>query len=157
MTKANTVFTQSSCPDELNHSDFDEDISLLMRQRWGEVFHLGGLAGVPFTGNTGWAAFSHHVPDGGNIFVLFAPHVGLTADGVVGKVHRPGMHHGPTTACGSAIGAYSALKADDTAASAPSGNMLDYQQEYVTYALAPRMKDILTATSDDEAMSKLAY
>ena len=30
----------------------------------GEVFHLGGLAGVPFTGKTGFAAFSHHVPDG---------------------------------------------------------------------------------------------
>lgn len=29
-----------------------------------KVFHMGGLAGIPFTGKTGYAAYSHHVPDG---------------------------------------------------------------------------------------------
>jgi len=29
-----------------------------------KVFHMGGLGGIPFTGKTGFAAFSHHVPDG---------------------------------------------------------------------------------------------
>ena len=29
-----------------------------------QVFHMGGLGGIPFTGKTGFAAFSHHVPDG---------------------------------------------------------------------------------------------
>ena len=91
ITKENTVFAQSSCPDELNHDDYNEDISRLMRNRYGEVFHLGGLAGLPFTGKTGWGAFSHHVPKDGNIVLLYAPHVGITTDGVVGKVHRPGM------------------------------------------------------------------
>jgi len=25
---------------------------------------MGGLGGIPFTGKTGFVAFSHHVPDG---------------------------------------------------------------------------------------------
>ena len=78
ITQSNTVFAQSSCPDELNHDDYAEDITNLMQHRWGEVFPLGGLAGLPFTGKTGWGAFSHHVPVDGNIVVLYAPHVGLT-------------------------------------------------------------------------------
>jgi len=108
ITRDNTVFAQSSCPDELNHDDYAEDITRLMRNRYGEVFPLGGLAGLPFTGKTGWGAFSHHVPEDGNIVVLYAPHVGITADGVVGKVHRPGQEK-ETTACGASIGAYNSL------------------------------------------------
>lgn len=30
ITKENTVFAQSSCPDELNHDDYKEDITNLM-------------------------------------------------------------------------------------------------------------------------------
>jgi hypothetical protein len=58
--------------------------------RWGEVFPLGGLAGMPFTGKTGWGAFSSHVPKNGNITVLFAPHVGIDKNGNIGKVTRDG-------------------------------------------------------------------
>jgi len=100
---------ESSCPDELNHDSISKDIVEMLGNRWGEVFHLGGLAGIPFTGNTGWGAFSHHVPDNGNIFVMIAPHVGLTEKGVIGKVHRPGQSHS-TSACGASVGAYNALK-----------------------------------------------
>jgi len=57
---------------------------------------------------TGWGAFSHHVPVDGNIVVLYAPHVGITNKGVVGKVHRHGMSKA-TTACGASIGAYNYL------------------------------------------------
>ena len=31
---------------------------------------MGGLAGIPFTGKTGFAAFSHHVPDGQLPFIV---------------------------------------------------------------------------------------
>jgi len=89
-TGANTLFADSSCPDEINHDDPSEDITALFQQRWGEVFPLAGLAGFPSTGKTGWAAFSSHVPKDGNIVVLFAPHVGIDAKGQVGKVLRGG-------------------------------------------------------------------
>lgn len=86
----NTLFADCSCPDEINHDDPLEDITSLMQTRWGEMFPLGGLAGFPFTGKTGWGAFSSHCPADGNIVVLFAPHVGIDVEGTVGKVTREG-------------------------------------------------------------------
>tara|TARA_B110000285_G_C14829385_1_gene470177 strand:+ start:148 stop:426 length:279 start_codon:yes stop_codon:yes gene_type:complete len=53
-TEDNTLFADSSCPDEINHDDPEEDITSLFQKRWGEVFPLAGLAGLPFTGSTGW-------------------------------------------------------------------------------------------------------
>ena len=58
-TSSNTLFGQSVCPDEINHDD--GDITDLMSIHLGEVFHLGGLAGVPFTGKTGFGAYAGHV------------------------------------------------------------------------------------------------
>ena len=89
-TAENTLFSESSCPDEVNHDDESEDVTAMFAQRWGECFPLGGLAGLPFTGKTGWGAFSSHVPKDGNICVLFAPHVGIDSDGNVGYVTREG-------------------------------------------------------------------
>jgi len=150
MSPTNTVLTQSSCPDELNHDNYSQDMSQLMSNRWGEVFHLGGLAGIPFTGKTGWGAFAHHVPVDGNILVLFAPHVGLTTDGTVGKVHRPGQDHA-TSACGAAVGAYSLLKKDSTAGfAAPNSSGNDYQQEYIVNALSSKMAGILALEDPNE-------
>lgn len=62
VTDENTLFAQSVCPDEINHEK--GDITTLFSAHLGEVFHMGGLAGIPFTGKTGFTAFSHHVPDG---------------------------------------------------------------------------------------------
>ena len=65
-------------------------MTLLFLERWGEIFPLSGLAGIPFTGKTGWHAFSSHVPVDGNVVILFAPHVGVDSTGTVGKVLRKG-------------------------------------------------------------------
>ena len=156
MTPENTLMAESSCPDELNHDSFSKDISEMLGNRWGEVFHLGGLAGIPFTGNTGWGAFSHHVPDDGNIFVLFSPHVGLTEDGTVGKVHRPGQSHS-TSACGASVGAYNFLKQDDNAGwSEANANKNDYQMDYIKKSLDPYMKEILAIEDKNERSAMLA-
>ncbi len=63
-----TLFAQSVCPDEINHEN--GDVTSLFKESLGEVFHLGGLAGIPFTGKTGFAAFSHHVPDSKSHYML---------------------------------------------------------------------------------------
>ena len=89
-TDSNTLYCDCSCPDEVNHDNPDEDVSTIFANRWGEVFNLGGLAGLPFTGKTGWGAFAAHVPTDGNIVLCFAPHVGIDADGNIGKVTRDG-------------------------------------------------------------------
>ena len=51
---------------------------------------LGGLGGLPFVGKTGFKAYSHHVPHDGNLFIVFAPHVGIADDGLIGKISRAG-------------------------------------------------------------------
>ena len=83
-TADNTLYADSSCPDEINHDDPGEDITSLFSNRWGEVFPLAGLAGLPFTGKTGWGAFTSHVPDDGNVVIMFAPHVSVDSKGNVG-------------------------------------------------------------------------
>ena len=42
---------------------------------------MGGLAGIPFIGKVGYNAFISHMPAGGNLVILFSPHVGMTPDG----------------------------------------------------------------------------
>ncbi len=37
------------------------------------------------------SAFLHHVPDNGKLLVMFAPHVGIDARGVVGALQRDGQ------------------------------------------------------------------
>ena len=51
---------------------------------------MGGLAGVPFIGKVGYNAFTAHVPKGGNLVILFSPHLGITPDGNFGKYARFG-------------------------------------------------------------------
>ena len=55
-----------------------------MQRRFGPEFNLGGLAGLPFTGKTGFGAFAAHVPKDGHIFIVYAPHVGISRDGAIG-------------------------------------------------------------------------
>ena len=88
MRKENTLFAHSVCPDEINHDD--GDITDCLRDHFNGVFSLGGLAGIPFSGKTGFAAYASHVPDEGNIFVLFAPHVAISEEGKIGYYHRRG-------------------------------------------------------------------
>ena len=86
----NTLFADSTCPDEISHDDPSDDVIMRFGNRWGNIFSLGGLGGLPFTGKTGWKAMSSHVPENGNIVVLFAPHIGLDYEGNVGQVYRKG-------------------------------------------------------------------
>ena len=116
----NTLYADSSCPDEINHDDETEDLPGLFHRFWGSIFPLSGLAGVPFAGKTGWAAFSGHCPEDGNICVLFAPHVGMHTNGNIGQVMREGQSS-ISLACGAAIGALTALKEDETCADFPNG------------------------------------
>lgn len=50
---------------------------------WVDSFNLGGLAGIPFTGKTGFAAFHSHMPEDGGLFILYASHVGVSSQGKV--------------------------------------------------------------------------
>jgi len=78
----NTLFASSVCVDEINH--LDTSLNNRLKNYWGKCFYMGGLGGIPFIGKVGFGAFAGHVPKDGNLFILFAPHVGVTPDGVIG-------------------------------------------------------------------------
>jgi len=105
MGRSNTIYAQSLCADEIN-SDKGHLGRLLTEYYYGRVFPLGGIGGAPYGGKTGFAAFSHHVPDGGNVFVLFGPHIGFSPQGEPGKFLRNGQHS-LSTSCGALCAAYS--------------------------------------------------
>jgi hypothetical protein len=97
LTPETTLFANVICRDEINDGAVE-----IFSEYWGENFDLGGLAGFPSSGITGFSAYSHHVPDGGSLFVLFGPHVGVSESGEWGKVSRTGISN-ETAACGALI------------------------------------------------------
>jgi len=130
-----------------------------MVSRWQEGFSLGGLAGLPFAGKSGFRAFLHHVPDSGRLLVLFAPHVGIDADGRVGALQRDGQSE-VSKACGAAVGAYKAISSKrerreaNKVAPPPSivdaiedkdNDPFDPQLETIVELLTPRLEGIEAA------------
>lgn len=76
---------------------------------YGHNFNLGGLAGFPFAGKTGFGAMAAHIPDGGYCLLVHGPHVGLCQNGMVGRVERRGIAL-VDYCCGSAIAASNYLR-----------------------------------------------
>jgi len=150
----NTLFAHSVCSDEVNNKD--EQLVALMVTRWGEGFSLGGLAGIPFAGKSGFRAYLHHVPDSGKLLVMFAPHVGIDANGRIGALERDGQS-AVSKACGAAIGAYKALSAQK-AAPAPNpvlqisdkadDDVFDPQLQQIVGLLKPKLDGIEDSASD---------
>ena len=102
------MYSECVCPDEINN-DSPYEITSLLKKRYNGTFQLGGIAGLPYTGETGWNAFSSHCPKNGNIVVLIASHVGINSNGEIGNVLRHGHDH-PTPACAGAQKAYESVK-----------------------------------------------
>ncbi|WP_160144171.1 hypothetical protein [Chryseolinea soli] len=73
-------------------------------------FHLGGLAGLPFTGISGLDAFAHHIPDSGTLVLLVEPHIGYSEKKGWGFVLR---HEQPeaSSCCGALMGTLGKLQA----------------------------------------------
>eukprot|EP00931_Biecheleriopsis_adriatica_P047199 TRINITY_DN2717_c0_g3_i1.p1 TRINITY_DN2717_c0_g3~~TRINITY_DN2717_c0_g3_i1.p1 ORF type:complete len:692 (-),score=120.97 TRINITY_DN2717_c0_g3_i1:157-2232(-) len=148
-TSHNTLMGTSLCPDEINNDS--SDLPVLMSQHWGESFPMGGISGAPFVGKTGFRAFSSHVPDDGNIIILFGPHVGISAAGEIGCCLRLGQEEN-STACGAVIAAYRACLAGDAGDSGPGS--YDKQMDWIKQQLAPHVKQI---QSEENPMTALSY
>jgi hypothetical protein len=85
----NTLYGQSVCSDEINGDR--GQLPALMTKYYGRTFNLGSIGGLPHVGTTGFGAFSHHVPDSGNVLIVFGPHIGFSIDGAAGKFQRKGQ------------------------------------------------------------------
>jgi hypothetical protein len=150
-TPDNTLLATSVCADELARELEDEFVDI-----YGTNFNLGGLSGFPFAGNTGWGAMSAHVPDDGYCLTIHGPHVGITKDGVIGKVERSGIAL-VDSCCGSAIAASKYLQAitDGTATINPKiQSFSDFQQGAVQELILPFGQRLARA---DNRMRELPY
>lgn len=146
LTRENSLFAQSICPDEINHED--GDLPQLLSHHFAHVFHLGGLGGVPFTGKTGFGAFKDHVPDNGHAFVLMAPHIGLSLDNELGKFSRFRQTNSGA-ACGAAVGAYAHCCAGKAVPNQVE-SFEDSQMAYIIAEIHKRMETIQGAGDGDD-------
>jgi hypothetical protein len=132
-----SLFATSVCPDEINADCPEYDISNTMERHWGEQFPLGGLAGLPFAGKTGWGAFAAHVPVGGDIVLLFAPHCGISFEGNAGSVQRLGQPK-PSTCCGAAVAAFNHVSGGNAVTVDP----YDMQQSFLNETTERRLEEV---------------
>jgi len=150
-TPANTLVATSFCCDEVNRPLEDA-----LAKEYSMPFNMGGLAGFPFGGVTGFAAMAKHIPDGGSCLVVYGPHVGVDVNGNVGTVNRRGKEKGGTC-CGSAVAASSYVsgvyKGEIQEAKAPTLN-IDAQQLYVGSVLLPYAERLAKAA---DSMIELPY
>jgi len=150
MTPDNTLFGTSICPDEINN--MRGTLANGLKDYWGAVFPMGGISGVPFSGKTGFAAFSHHVPDDGNILVLFGPHVGISLAGELGKCERKGQSH-TSTACGAVVGAYNQCCSKQVGPE--FDDPVDVQQAWIRNRLIKDIDSIQTSEHPQAALARL--
>lgn len=147
----NTLLATSLCCDELARQ-LEDDFNGI----YGNNFNLGGLAGFPFAGKTGFGAMAAHIPDDGFCVVVYGPHVGISADGTVGKVERSGIAL-VDTCCGSAVAAsgyVDAIMSGTKPMSTSIQTFLDFQQQGVQELILPHGKRLADA---ENRMVELPY
>src|SRR3989338_160497 len=152
-TPQNTLFGFCTCPDEINRT-----VTRFMSYYGDKQFPLGGLAGYPFTGKTGFSAFSHHAPDNGNLVILYGHHVGIAQNGELGKVLRENQSH-ESSACGAAIAflkKYNQSKSKGELCN-PQDDALDMQQCHIEKKLLPFAEQILGAENQIKKLVEVNY
>ena len=151
-TADNTLLATSLCCDELARV-LEDDFNKI----YGNNFNLGGLAGFPFAGNTGFGAMAAHIPDDGSCLIVYGPHVGITKKGQVGKVERGGIKL-VDNCCGSAIAASNYVKGitdGGATITAKIQNFSDFQQGAVQELILPHGKRLTDA--GEKRMTELPY
>lgn len=99
------MHADSLCCDDVNAIQYPERAHQMLGP-----FKLGGLDGYPFAGLTGMGAFAHHVPEDGAIVIFYAPHIGVTKEGIIGEINRYGQSVN-SSCCGAAKAGLAKLKA----------------------------------------------
>lgn len=142
------LFATSVCADDIN-------VSTDFRRVLTRPFTLGGLGGIPFAGLTGMVAFSHHIPDNGSAFIFYGPHIGITDEGELGKMRRPGQA-ALSNSCGALMLALSRLEVEDDVY-VPVNVEYDYQQILLEQTVMPFKHDILTSDNRKKAITEVTY
>lgn len=135
----NTLLATSFCCDEINRK-FENSLA---DKFGGQIFSLGGLAGFPFGGLTGFTAFAHHIPSPrGTGLIIYGPHIGIDNNGLIGKVNRKGLENSGNC-CGSAIAALDKFNQNIELTILKEDLSLDYQQNEVVKCLYSASEKLL--------------
>ena len=97
----NSIACVGVCRDELCRS-----LVWAARDVWGQAFNFSSLGGMLTLGTAGFTAAHYHAPivDGRERYVyIVMPHIGISAEGELGKCLRAGRH-GSSSACGALTG-----------------------------------------------------
>lgn len=127
----------SICSDDVNSIEYPTRAHEMLGP-----FKMGGLNGFPFTGLTGMGAFAHHVPEDGAVFIYYAPHIGISRDGIPGEINRIGQSK-PSACCGAAKAALSKLSKNEIVEGVITD--LDYQMNSIEQIFYKQKKRILEA------------
>ena len=133
------MLADSICSDDVNTMEYPQRAYEMLGP-----FKMGGLNGFPFTGLTGMNAFAHHVPEDGAVFIYYAPHIGITKEGVTGEINRVGQQK-PSACCGAAKAALTKLLNGSIQEGMISE--LDYQQNTIEQIFHRQEDRILTSTN----------
>jgi len=134
-TSTNTALLSSLCSDEDN--DAEGTILGEIRRKLvpggsgSDVVKLGALAGLPLYATSAFDTVLGQRTEGGSgssssrrgkkIFIVYGPHIGIGADGSVGKKG--------TGACGTALGAYSVVAEEQEAGRKEDGSSTGNKRE----------------------------
>eukprot|EP00929_Paragymnodinium_shiwhaense_P074388 TRINITY_DN38069_c0_g1_i1.p1 TRINITY_DN38069_c0_g1~~TRINITY_DN38069_c0_g1_i1.p1 ORF type:complete len:314 (+),score=59.39 TRINITY_DN38069_c0_g1_i1:116-1057(+) len=151
LSKKNTIYAESICADELCHEP--HQLSDLLTTHWSNVFGMGGLGGFAHGGPVALGAFKGHVPDGGNMFILYGPHVGMQGDGTVGVVVRPGQQQ-DTKTCYSLIEVYNNCLKNATLDAYPAA---DRQVRLIHQELCPHVEEIRRSKHPMAILPRIAF
>jgi hypothetical protein len=133
------MLADSICSDDVNTMEYPQRAYEMLGP-----FKMGGLNGFPFTGLTGMNAFAHHVPEHGAVVVYYAPHIGITKEGITGEINRIGQPK-PSACCGAAKAALTKLL--NGAIQEGMISELDYQQNTIEQIFLRQEDRILTSSN----------
>ncbi len=142
------LFATSLCSDDIN-------VSTDFRKVLTRPFSMGGLGGLPYSGFTGMVAFAHHIPDNGDAFIFYGPHIGISDTGELGRMRRPGQKK-LTNSCGALMLALESMMQTDEVY-VPHIVEHDYQQKVLENTLMPFKHEILSAEDSRKEITEKAY
>jgi Limiting CO2-inducible proteins B/C beta carbonyic anhydrases len=93
----------------------------------------------------------------GNLFILFAPHIGISASAELGKYSRVGQTS-DGAACGAAVGAYKHCCAGNAIPTPDfmGSNPFDYQMCYIISEVSKRVQEISSQETSNGQQAELA-
>lgn len=142
------LFATSLCSDDVN-------VSTDFRKVLARPFTMGGLGGLPYSGLTGMVAFAHHIPDGGDAFIFYGPHIGISDEGELGKMRRLGQAK-LTNSCGALMLGLERLQQKNEVY-VPINSEMDYQQILLERKVMPYKQRILEAKNPKKEITEVFY